>query len=373
MSHTLPDRWKVVSLAGLTLLLAGLTVGALVGAGLLAPATGPVDPGPENVSEPAAEEPVPERGDPWFEAAAADGSWISYVNPRDEYRTPYLGDGSSKVCTTLVNEAGDPIMGKTVANTTVTVPMGDSVAWHSHADPFVTQYPLTDHYERPLDADQFGVSDLPQGDGYLDSHCIEIHGLSEEGDSVEYGEAVVEGEHADRIEVVGYIQQEPAGTGWDSSVDPVADAVSYEEAGGGWTFTPDSSHGQVTVVLQLVDDTADDDEGDGDGGYDEGSENGTDDSSSDSDGDDGDGSDGDGEETKRDGDNNGDADDTETDGDGTGADDRSGDGSVLEDDPEDDETAGASDDAQPGFGAGVAGFAIISLVVAVIGRRRASS
>ncbi|UTF53840.1 PGF-CTERM sorting domain-containing protein [Natronosalvus rutilus] len=371
MSHTLPDRWKVVSLAGLTLLLAGLTVGALVGAGPLTPATGPVDPGPENVSEPAAEEPVPERGDPWFEAAAADGSWISYVNPRDEYRTPYLGDGSSKVCTTLVNEAGDPIMGETVPNTTVTLPMGESVAWHSHADPFVTQYPLNDHYERPLDADQFGVSDLPQGDGYLDSHCIEIHGLSEEGDSVEYGEAIVEGEHADRVEVVGYIQQEPAGTGWDSNVDPVADAVSYEEAGGGWTFTPDSSHGQVTVVLQLVDETGGDDDGeagendDGNGG----SENGTDDSSSDSDENDGNGSDADGEETKGDGDG---ADNNETDDDGTGTDDRSSDGPVLEDDPEDDETAGANDDAQPGFGAGVAGFAIMSLVIAAIGRRRES-
>jgi hypothetical protein len=124
------------------------------------------------------------------------------------------------------------------------------------------EYPLTENYDRPLDADQFGTtSDLPQGDGYLDSHCIEVHGLPEDG-TVEYGEAQIDGEHADQIEVVGYIQQ--AHEAWDTDTDPIDDAESYEEAGGGWTYETDASHGQVVVVLQLdaAEKTVPDDEDD---------------------------------------------------------------------------------------------------------------
>ena len=204
---------------------------------------------PYPVSEEEYVQPVPEEGDPYFEAAADDGSWVSYKNPRDEYRSPNLGDGSGKICITLRNEHGEVIIGKTVPNTTVTIPTGDALEWHSSADPITVELPLTHHYDRPLDADQFGTSpDLPQGDGYLDSHCYEFHGLPEDG-TVEYGEAQVEGEHADRINVVGYIQQEHQA--WDSDVDPIADAESYEDAGGGWTYRTDASHGQVVVVLQL--------------------------------------------------------------------------------------------------------------------------
>ncbi len=207
-------------------------------------------------------EPVPERGDPYFEAEASDGSWISYVNPRDEYRDPYLGDGSGKLCVSLYNADGEVAAGETVANTTVTVPTGESLAWHSHADPFVVELPLTEHYERPLDADQFGTDpDLPQGDGYLDSHCMEIHGMPSDG-TIEYGEATIDGEYEDRIEVVGYIQQDRQT--WDTDVDPLTDAVSYEEAGGGWTYEPDASHGQMVIVLQL-DHGETGDEGSGDG------------------------------------------------------------------------------------------------------------
>lgn len=49
--------------------------------------------------------------------------------------------------------------------------------------------------------------------------------------------------------MVGYIQH--AHSAWDSDVDPITDAESHEEAGGGWTFHPGGSHGQVAVVLQL--------------------------------------------------------------------------------------------------------------------------
>ncbi|WP_440767396.1 PGF-CTERM sorting domain-containing protein [Natronorubrum sp. DTA7] len=214
------------------------------------------------VSEDAYVEAAPERGDPYYEAS--NGDWVSYINPRDEYRSPYLGDGSGQICVTLLNEAGEPIVGETVPNTTVTIETGDELNWHSQANPMTVQYPVTDHYDRPLDADQFGTTpDLAQGDGYMDSHCISIHGQPEDS-TIEYGEAQIDGEHADKIELVGYIQQ--AHDTWDTSVDPIEDAESYEEAGGEWTFRPDGSHGQVTVVLQLdgdatgVDDPTDEDE-----------------------------------------------------------------------------------------------------------------
>ncbi|WP_254861833.1 PGF-CTERM sorting domain-containing protein [Halovivax gelatinilyticus] len=223
----------------------------------------------DNVSEAAAEMPVPEPGDPYFEAEDPDGEWISYVNPRDEYRNPYLGDGSGKLCVTMVNEAGEPITGESIPGTSVTVPTGSSIEWHTRADPFVVEYSLTEHYDRPLDSDQFGTSDdIPQGDGYLDSHCMEWHGLSET-DSVSYGEVEIDGEYADHVDVVGYIQQ--AHAAWDTDVDPIGDAVSYEEAGGGWTYEENASHGQAVVVLQL---DPPEDEGDGD-------ENGSEDRSDD--------------------------------------------------------------------------------------------
>lgn len=205
---------------------------------------------PVGVNETAYIEPVPEPGDEWYEASATDGSWISYVNPRDEYRSPYEGHGSGKIGITLRNESGAVIVGESVPNTTVVIPTGESLAWHSAADPVEINLPLTDHYERPLDADQFGThEELPQGDGYLDSHTVEWHGLPANA-TVAYDEAEVVGEHADRIEVVGYIQQ--AHQSWDSDVDPLDDAVSYEEAGGEWTYRPGESHGQMIVVLQLV-------------------------------------------------------------------------------------------------------------------------
>lgn len=202
-----------------------------------------------NVTESAYVERAPERGDHWYEGEDDDGEWISYVNPRDEYRTPYLGPGSGKICVAVFNEAGEAIVGTTLENTTVTIPTGESLAWHSAADPMAVEFPLVEHYERPLDADQFGTTEsLPQGDGYMDSHCIEFHGMPEDG-AISYGEAELSGDRADWLEVVGYIQQDRQS--WDSDVDPIADAVAYNETGGGWTFEPGGSHGQVVAVLQL--------------------------------------------------------------------------------------------------------------------------
>lgn len=244
-----PKRWQTLLALGLGLAVIGSLVAA--GSGAVAAQADPDDNG--TVSEAVYVDPAPEKGDPYFEAAADDGSWVSYENPRDEYRSPYLGDGSGKVCVSLVNENGDPVIGESVPNTSVTVPTGGATTWHSDADPMTVQFPMDDHYEFPLDGDQFGTSpDVAQGDGYMDSHCLEFHGNPEDA-TLTYGEAEISGEYADRIDVAGYIQQEPAGDGWDTDIDPVAAAESYEEAGGGWTYNAaeNSTHGQVVVVLQL--------------------------------------------------------------------------------------------------------------------------
>ncbi|WP_435552154.1 PGF-CTERM sorting domain-containing protein [Natrinema sp. CGMCC1.2065] len=244
-----PKRWQTLLALGLGLAVIGSLVAA--GSGAVAAQADPDDNG--TVSEAAYVDPAPEKGDPYFEAAADDGSWVSYENPRDEYRSPYLGDGSGKVCVSLVNENGEPVIGESVPNTSVTVPTGGATTWHSDADPMTVQFPMDDHYEFPLDGDQFGTSpDVAQGDGYMDSHCLEFHGNPEDA-TLTYGEAEISGEYADRIDVAGYIQQEPAGDGWDTDIDPVAAAESYEEAGGGWTYNAaeNSTHGQVVVVLQL--------------------------------------------------------------------------------------------------------------------------
>ncbi|QCC59833.1 PGF-CTERM sorting domain-containing protein [Natrinema thermotolerans] len=244
-----PKRWQTLLALGLGLAVIGSLVAA--GSGAVAAQADPDDNG--TVSEAAYVDPAPEKGDPYFEAAADDGSWVSYENPRDEYRSPYLGDGSGKVCVSLVNENGEPVIGESVPNTSVTVPTGGATTWHSDADPMTVQFPMDDHYEFPLDGDQFGTSpDVAQGDGYMDSHCLEFHGNPEDA-TLTYGEAEISGEYADRIDVAGYIQQEPAGDGWDTDIDPVAAAESYEEAGGSWTYNAaeNSTHGQVVVVLQL--------------------------------------------------------------------------------------------------------------------------
>jgi len=234
--------------------LLALSVGLAVIVGLAATGAVSAQPdGNETVSEEAYVQPAPERGDPYFEAAADDGSWVSYENPRDEYREPYLGEGSGKMCVTLLNENGDPVIGESVPNTTVTIPTGGATTWHSEADPMTVEFPMDEHYEFPLDGDQFGTSpDVAQGDGYMDAHCLEFHGNAEDA-TLTYDEAQISGEYADRIDVVGYIQQVPKGDGWKTDIDPIDAAEPYDEAGGGWTYNAaeNATHAQVVVVLQL--------------------------------------------------------------------------------------------------------------------------
>lgn len=209
--------------------------------------------GDSGVTEEAAQIEAPEEGDYWFEAEG-DG-WISYLNPRDEYRSDYVsgadGPGSGKVCTVLLNEAGEPITGETVPNTEVRFPMGEFADWHPHANPITAEYPLTENYERPLDSDQFGTHpDLPQGDGYMDSHCIELHQMDEDT-TMTYGEAEVVGEHAEDIEILGYYDKINT---WNSDVDPVEIADPYgatSSSDGEIQFSPGNTHGEAYVILQL--------------------------------------------------------------------------------------------------------------------------
>lgn len=334
---------SALTIALCAVLITGVIPGAALSVGASLSADAAVGPPEANVSEPASEELAPERGDQYFEAADSEGNWISYTNPRDNYRSPYLGDASGKICVTLLNEAGEPVVGESVPNTTATVPTGDELEWHTGADPMVVEYSLTDNYDRPLDADQFGTNaELPQGDGYMDSHCIEMHGQPEDG-TIEYGEVEIDGEHADDIEVAGYIQQ--AHEAWDTDVDPLEDAESYEEAGGGWTYETDGSHGQAVVVLQLtgeVDDSSDEPE--------ERTESTTENST-------------DSNESSED-----DAD--VADDDGVNGDDAAGDDGTDDDDSSQDGTdddGDGSDDADglPGFGVGVAVAALAAAAVAI--------
>jgi len=114
-----------------------------------------------NVSEDAYVEAAPGPNDEYYtKPATVTGSVTS---TRATSIGSHISERGPQRCVTLLNEAGDPIVGETVPNTTVTLPTSESTSWHSHADPMTVTYPLTDNYERPLDADQFGTTDdLPQ-------------------------------------------------------------------------------------------------------------------------------------------------------------------------------------------------------------------
>jgi len=363
--------------------LAVLALGAIVAAAAATPIAQPADDQsadptddpraqslapPDNETEPIEDEfvvPAPEEGDEYFEAVADDRRWISYVNPRDEYRDPYLGEGSGKICVTLLNQDGEVVAGESVPDTSVRIPTGETISWHSEADPIEVEFPLTEHYERPLDSDQFGTSpDVPQGDGYMDSHCVEFHG-PEETATISYGEATVEGEHADWIDVVGYVQKTNT---WDSDVDPIAAAEPYEDAGG-WTYEPDNSHGQAVVVLQL-DPPADDGETDESSGGED--ESNTDDDESNTGDEDESGEEDESDSTGEDGTDGGNQTggnqtdgETQTDGDGNES------GAENGTDPTDggDEPEEVEDDADslPGFGVELA---LAALTIAALARTR---
>lgn len=196
---------------------------------------------------------TPEPGDYYFEAQG-DG-WISYVNPRDEYNPAYESrseaPGSGKVCMALLNENGDPVVGESIPGTQASMDMG-GLSWHSEANPFTVSFPMTTNYERPLDSDQFGTSSsVPQGDGYLDTHCFEFHQVPADH-TITYDPVEITGQYADDVEVVGYYDQ--TGT-WNSNFDPESDVSPYGtgmSSDGTVTMSPGNSHAEVLVVLQLA-------------------------------------------------------------------------------------------------------------------------
>lgn len=206
---------------------------------------------PNEVSEEAYVQEAPEPGDEYYEAGTED--WVSYTNPRDEYhperssRDEYPGSG--RVCMALLNEEGEPITGETVPDTQAFMDL-DGIDWHSEST-FNVEFPLTENYERPLDSDMFGTSeDLPQGDGYMDAHCIEYH-LVTEDHTLNYSQVEISGENSEAIEVVGYHDQ--IGT-WNTDFDPESDVEPYgtsNSSDGTVTLEPGNSHGEVLAVLQL--------------------------------------------------------------------------------------------------------------------------
>lgn len=212
-----------------------------------------------HVSEPAAEisgeEILQEKTD----------EWVSYTNHRDhfhpEYHEPgetvpdeimyHERPGSGKFCMTLLNENNEPIVGNSLTNVTAVMDI-EGLEWHELANPFEVKYPLRNHYDIPLDGDQFGTSDdLPQGNGILDSHCIEFH-LEEANFEADYEPVEIRGNDSDRLEVVGYKEQIGP---WDTDLDPVDGTYSYGESNysnGNIAMNPNNSHFQVVTVLRLV-------------------------------------------------------------------------------------------------------------------------
>lgn len=213
----------------------------------------------ENISDiDISEEPfiqeAPEEGDEYFEAKGeGTNGWISYINPRDEYRGQISTHqpGSGKVCISLLNERKQPVLGKSLENTTVSIEFGQSLDWHNHTNPFEVDFPLNENYERPLDADQFGTSsDVPQGDGYMDSHCIEWHEIPEE-DTITYQDPEILGENSTDIEVLGIIEQDAQS--WNTDLQIPSDLSDYEseEVTGELLKHDEHQHGQATIVLTL--------------------------------------------------------------------------------------------------------------------------
>lgn len=217
----------------------------------------------ENGVEPS-EERIKLDGEEFLEASNED--WVSYKNPRDRFHPDYheVGEsvpdevmnkerpGSGKFCMSLLNEANQPVMGETLNNVTAEMHI-EGLEWHSLANPFRVNYPLNENYDRrPLDGDQFGSSDnLSQGDGYLDSHCIEFH-LEKEDLSLNYSQIDVYGQDSEGVEVVGY--RENIGV-WDSTIDPVEDVYEYnasELSDGKVSMDEENTHFQVVGVLRLT-------------------------------------------------------------------------------------------------------------------------
>jgi hypothetical protein len=177
-------------------------------------------------------------------------NWISYPNPRDhilDYDT-LESMGDMKVCTILLNQAGEPIDGDTVADTTIQV----DTDINEHEPAYDDADPVT--FTTPLDqvADLKGTApDLPEGDGMLDAECAEYHNLP--FDTYTYAPASITGANADNVEFVGLTEY------WDDANrgNPFQDTLyQYGEndlSDGTVTLTPDedSDHAEVIYVFRL--------------------------------------------------------------------------------------------------------------------------
>lgn len=187
--------------------------------------------------------------------------WVSFHNPRDAYyyNESEMSDltteeidkkypGSAKICIALMNERKDPILGETLPNTTIKFPF-DGLEWHE-STPWEVELPLS-NYERPLDSDQLGTTkELPQGDGYLDSHCIEAHYLNPEF-NLNYNELEIEGEHSEDLDVLGYREHLDS---WRTDLNIKKDFQKFGESNisdGQIKMEKNKTHLQVMAIAQL--------------------------------------------------------------------------------------------------------------------------
>lgn len=205
----------------------------------------------------------------YFEEVSED--WISYNNPRDQNHPDYVLDGgeytvaernskihewkrerpgSGKVCISVMNENNEPISGATLNETSIKFRGLENLSWHDEV-PFKVELPMHRNYEQPLDGDQFGITPLlPQGDGYLDSHCIEFH-FVESDFSINHEGVQIDGAQSEDLEVVGY--REKLGS-WDSDINLSQDFYDLgknENASGEVSMNKDQSHFQIVAALRL--------------------------------------------------------------------------------------------------------------------------
>lgn len=172
--------------------------------------------------------------------------WISYPNPRDVMPDPYTAqdEPSIKVCTVLLNQDNEVITGETVDNAEVSMDIGGVPYGEAH--PATFDLPLTQY------SDMIGANEnMPEGDGWLDSECMEFANLAP--GSFTYSEPAITGSDSQDIEFVGvteYWNQQNVGEPFDKNVDAYG---ATDLSDGEFSLGPshDRRHIELVYVFRL--------------------------------------------------------------------------------------------------------------------------